>query len=91
MSQPTVELARRFPFDSYALAEEFDSTLKLSDSGRRFLESAHELQQIFRAGERDDGPDAREVAFRLACEQLSRIYEEACQERIVLPIEYRTW
>jgi predicted phage terminase large subunit-like protein len=45
----------------------------------------------FPCGEFDDGPDCLEIAFRLACEQLSRIYPEACQERIVVPIEYRTW
>jgi len=46
MSQPSVELARGFAFDSYALAEEFPSTLKLSGSGRRFVELANARQQL---------------------------------------------
>ena len=46
MAQPSVELARGFAFDSYALAEEFPSTLKLSGSGRRLVELANARQQL---------------------------------------------
>jgi hypothetical protein len=45
MSQPSVELARRFAFDSLALAKEFGSTLKLSDPRRRLFELPDERQQ----------------------------------------------
>jgi hypothetical protein len=44
--QPRVELARCFPFDARVVAEEFDSVLKLSDSGRRFFQTPNELQQL---------------------------------------------
>jgi predicted phage terminase large subunit-like protein len=44
----------------------------------------------FPCGEFDDGPDCLEVAFRLACEQLSRIEDEALARPIYIPIEYRT-
>jgi hypothetical protein len=47
MSQARVELARRFAFDSIALAEKLGSTLKLSGSTRRSFELAHERQQGF--------------------------------------------
>lgn len=40
-----MELARRFAFDSLALAEDFSSTLKLSGSRRRLFELADERQQ----------------------------------------------
>jgi predicted phage terminase large subunit-like protein len=43
----------------------------------------------FPCGDHDDGPDALEVAFRLACEALDARFAEACQERIIVPIEYR--
>jgi hypothetical protein len=45
----------------------------------------------FPCGEHEDGPDALEVVFRLACEQLSRIEEETLAGPIYIPIEYRTW
>lgn len=45
MSQPSVKLARRFAFDSIALAEELGSTLKLSGSRRRLFKVANERQQ----------------------------------------------
>jgi hypothetical protein len=41
----------------------------------------------FPCGEFDDGPDSLEIAFRLACEQLSRIAEEALARPIYIPIE----
>jgi predicted phage terminase large subunit-like protein len=44
----------------------------------------------FPCGEHEDGPDALEVVFRLACEQLSRIEDEALAGPIYIPIEYRT-
>jgi hypothetical protein len=62
---------------------------KASSKGAKLL-----VEQLrdFPCGEHDDGPDALEVAFRLACDQLSRMYEEACQPQFVVPIEYRmTW
>jgi hypothetical protein len=43
----------------------------------------------FPCGEHEDGPDALEVAFRLACEQLSRIEEETLAGPVYIPIEYR--
>jgi hypothetical protein len=47
----------------------------------------------FPCGEHDDGPDALEVGFRLACEQLSQRAEE--EEYLLAPaqisIEYRAW
>ena len=45
MAQPSVELARGFAFDSFALAEKFSSALKLSGSGRRLAELANGCQQ----------------------------------------------
>ena len=44
--QPTVELARRFAFDSLAIAEELAATFKLSFSGRRAFEYPDEVQQL---------------------------------------------
>jgi hypothetical protein len=44
----------------------------------------------FPCGEHEDGPDALEVGFRLACEQLSRIEEETLVGPIYIPIEYRS-
>jgi hypothetical protein len=46
MVQPSVELARGFAFNSFALAEEFPSTLKVSGSGRRLVELANAHQQL---------------------------------------------
>ena len=46
LAQPSVELARGFAFDPFALAEEFLSALKLSGSGRRLVELANERQQL---------------------------------------------
>jgi hypothetical protein len=46
MSQATVELASRFAFASFAFAEKFGSTLKLSGSGRRLFKLADERQQL---------------------------------------------
>ena len=46
MMQPSVELARGFAFDPFALGEEFPSALKVSGSGRRLVELANELQQL---------------------------------------------
>jgi hypothetical protein len=46
MAQPSVELARGFAFDSFALAEEFPSALKLSGSRRCVVEMANEHQQL---------------------------------------------
>jgi predicted phage terminase large subunit-like protein len=43
----------------------------------------------FPCGEHEDGPDALEVVFRLACEQLSRIEEQTLAGPIYIPIEYR--
>jgi hypothetical protein len=44
MTQPSVELARGFAFDSFALTEEFLSTLKVSGTEGRLLELAAERQ-----------------------------------------------
>jgi hypothetical protein len=46
MPEASTELARRFVFVSSALAEEFDSALKLGGSWRRFFEMADESQQL---------------------------------------------
>jgi len=46
MAQPTVELARGFAFDSFALAEELPSALKLSGSVRSLVELANDRQQL---------------------------------------------
>jgi hypothetical protein len=46
MAQPSVELARGFAFDSFALAEELPSALKLSGSERCMAELANEHQQL---------------------------------------------
>jgi hypothetical protein len=46
MAQPGVELARGFGFGLFAVAEELDSVLKLSGSGRRLFEPANGLQQL---------------------------------------------
>ena len=46
MLQPTVKLAGGFAFDSVAFAEEFDSALKLSGSGRRLLQLFNRRQQL---------------------------------------------
>jgi hypothetical protein len=46
MAQPSVELARGFAFDPFALAEEFSSALKLSGSGGRLFVLADERQQL---------------------------------------------
>jgi hypothetical protein len=46
MSQASMELARRFAFDSFTLAEDSGSALKLSGSGRRSFELANERQQM---------------------------------------------
>ena len=45
MSQASVELTRGFAFASFARAEGFGSTFKLSGSRRRSLELANERQQ----------------------------------------------
>ena len=45
MPQASVELPRCFTFNSFALAEDFGSTLKLSGSRRRSFELAYERQQ----------------------------------------------
>jgi hypothetical protein len=52
-----------------------------------------ERLRVFTCGEHEDGPDCLEVAFRLACEQLSQRAEEE-EYRLapaLIPIEYRTW
>jgi len=46
MVQPSVELARCFAFDPFALAEEFLSVLKVSGSEGRLAEPANERQQF---------------------------------------------
>jgi hypothetical protein len=46
MVQPSVKLPRGFAFDSFALADEFPSLLKLSGSGRRLVELANDRQQL---------------------------------------------
>jgi hypothetical protein len=46
MSQPSVELARGFALDSFALAEELPAALKLIASGRCVVELANEHQQL---------------------------------------------
>jgi hypothetical protein len=46
MPQPTVKLAGRFAFDSFALAEERCSLFQLSGSGRSLFEVADERQQV---------------------------------------------
>lgn len=46
MAQASAELARSFIFASSALAEEFDSALKLGGSRRRSLKLADEGQQV---------------------------------------------
>jgi hypothetical protein len=52
-------------------------------------EAVVEQLRDFPCGVFDDGPDNLEIAFRLACEQLSRIAEEALARPIDIPIEYR--
>jgi hypothetical protein len=46
MTQPSVELARGFAFDPFALTEKFSSTLKVSGSGWRLVELANARQQL---------------------------------------------
>jgi hypothetical protein len=46
MTQPSVELARGFAFDPFALAEDFVSALKVSGSEGRLLELTNESQQL---------------------------------------------
>jgi hypothetical protein len=44
--QPSAKLDRGFAFVSFALAEEFSATFKLSGSGRRLFVLADERQQL---------------------------------------------
>ena len=46
MTQPSVELARCFAFDPFALTEEFLSASKVSGSERRLLKLANKRQQL---------------------------------------------
>jgi len=46
MTQPTVEPAGRFAFESFAIAEEFSSTLNLGGAGRRSFELTNERKQV---------------------------------------------
>jgi hypothetical protein len=46
MTQPSVELARCFAFDPFALTEEFLSALKVSGSEGRLVELTNESQQL---------------------------------------------
>jgi hypothetical protein len=46
MAQPSVELARGFAIDSFALAKESPSALKLGGSGGCVVELANERQQL---------------------------------------------
>lgn len=46
MAQPTVEPAGGFAFESFAIAEEFGSTLKLGGSRRSSFELTNERKQV---------------------------------------------